>query len=405
MSSSGPRSWVGGRVRRVVLAGTVAAIATGVVIGGVTSGASSTKQSVRPSTAGITSEPYGTLDNGKVVTQYTLTNANGMVVKLLDWGGIITDIEVPDRAGNFADVTLGLNSLDQYRAATTYFGAIIGRYANRIANHQFTLDGTTYVLSRNNGPNTLHGGKRGWDKRLWTATEVTGPDSVGIRLERTSPNGEMGFPGRVDATVTISLTDDNKIDFVYHATTNAPTVINMTNHSYFNLAGEGSGDVFNTLLYLNADGYTPVNENLIPTGAITPVAGTAFDFTTPTPIGTNIHDGDPQIVIAHGFDHNWVLNRPAGDTSLILAATAEDPTSGRVLSVWTTEPGIQFYSGNFLDGSLVGPSGHTYRQSDGFTLETQHYPDSPNEPSFPSTVLRPGESYDSHTIYAFSVDG
>jgi aldose 1-epimerase len=404
MSRSELGSAIGSRARRLVLLG-VAVLATGVVIGGVTSGASSTKKSVRPATAGITSEIYGTLDNGKDVHQYTLTNANGMVVKLLDWGGIITDIEVPDRTGTFADITLGLNSLEDYQTVSPYFGAIIGRYANRIANHQFSLDGTTYVLSKNNGPNTLHGGKRGWDKRLWNATEVSGDGFVGVQLERKSPNGEMGFPGRVDATVTISLTDDNKIDFVYHATTNAPTVINMTNHSYFNLRGEGTGDVFDTLLYIDADGYTPVDANLIPTGAITPVAGTAFDFTTPTPIGAHIRDGDPQIVIAHGFDHNWVLNRPAGDTSMILAATAEDPASGRVLSVWTTEPGIQFYSGNFLDGSLVGPSGHTYRQGDGFTLETQHYPDSPNQPSFPSTVLRPGESYDSHTVYAFSVDG
>ena len=246
-----------------------------------------------------------------------------MVVKLLDWGGIITDIEVPDRTGTMANVTLGLTSLEQYQTVSPYFGAIIGRYANRIANHQFTLDGTTYVLSKNNGPNTLHGGKRGWDKRLWTATEVSGAGFVGVQLDRKSPDGEMGFPGKVNATVTITLTDDNKIDFVYHAVTNAPTVINMTNHSYFNLRGEGTGNVFDTMLYLNADGYTPVDANLIPTGAITPVAGTAFDFTTPTPIGARIHDGDPQIVIAHGFDHNWVLNRPAGDTSLILAATAE----------------------------------------------------------------------------------
>ena len=405
MSRSGLRSAVGTRARRLVLGGVVAVVTTGVVIGGVTSGASSTKKAARPAAAGITSEVYATLDNGKDVHQFTLTNANGMVVKLLDWGGIITDIETPDRTGTFADITLGQENLEQYQTVSPYFGAIIGRYANRIANHQFSLDGTTYVLSKNNGPNTLHGGKRGWDKRLWTATEVTGDGFVGVQLDRKSPDGEMGFPGKVNATVTIKLTDDNKIDFTYHATTSAPTVINLTNHSYFNLAGEGTGNVFDTMLYIDADGYTPVDANLIPTGAITPVAGTAFDFTSPTPIGTNIHDGDPQIVIAHGFDHNWVLNRPAGDTSMILAATAEDPSSGRVLSVWTTEPGIQFYSGNFLDGSLVGPSGNTYRQGDGFTLETQHYPDSPNQPSFPSTVLRPGESYDSHTIYAFSVDG
>jgi aldose 1-epimerase len=403
MSRSGLRAVMGSRARRLVVAGVAAVLATGVVVGGVT--ASSSKQTVRPAAAGITSELYGTLPNGNEVHQYTLTNSTGMVVKILDWGGIITDIEVPDRAGNYANVTLAQTSLDGYRTDSPYFGAIIGRYANRIANHQFTLDGTTYVLSRNNGPNTLHGGKRGWDKRLWTATEVSGAGFVGLQLDRKSSNGEMGFPGRVDVTVTIKLTDDNKIDFVYHAVTNAPTVINMTNHSYFNLAGEGTGDVFGTLLQINADGYTPVDANLIPTGVITPVAGTAFDFTSPTPIGAHIHDGDPQIVIAHGFDHNWVLNRPAGDTSLILAARAEDPSSGRVLDVWTTEPGLQFYSGNFLDGHLVGPSGHTYRQGDGFTLETQHYPDSPNQPSFPSTVLRPGESYDSHTVYAFSVDG
>jgi len=403
-SSSGLRSAARRRVWRLVGAGVVVVCVTGVVIGGGTSGASSTTSTVRPATAGITVEDYGTLPSGKTVHQYTLTNATGMVVKILDWGGIITDIEVPDRDGNYADVTLGLNSLDEYRTVSPYFGAIIGRYANRIANHQFTLDDVTYVLPRNNGPNTLHGGKKGFDKHLWTATQVSRPGAVGLQLDRVSKDGEQGFPGKMPVTVTYWLTDDNKIDMVYHATTNKPTVINLTNHAYFNLRGEGTGDVFDTLLYINGDSYTPVNSDLIPTGAIVPVAGTPFDFRTPTPIGANIHVADPQILIAHGFDHNWVLNRPAGDTSMILAATAEDPGSGRVLDVWTTEPGLQFYSGNFLTGEISGPSGHTYRQSDGFTLETQHYPDSPNEPTFPTTVLRPGESFDSETIYAFRVD-
>jgi len=404
MSNSVLRSGLRGAGRRIAV-GVAALALAGIAVAGTTAIGSSKAPPVRTAALGITKEAYGTLPSGKTVSQYTLTNDNGMVVKILDWGGIITDIEVPDRNGNFADVTLGLTSLDQYRTASPYFGAIIGRYANRIANHQFTLDGVTYVLPRNNGPNTLHGGKKGFDKRLWDATMLSGDGSVSLRLERVSRDLEQGFPGRLPVVVTYTLTNDNAIVMDYHATTDKPTVINLTNHAYFNLAGEGTGDVFDTLLWMDASNYTPVNDVLIPTGEIAPVAGTPFDFTTPTAIGARIHEANQQLLIAHGYDHNWVLNREPGDTSLKLGATAEDPASGRVLSVWTTEPGIQFYSGNFLTGEIAGPSGHTYRQSDGFTLETQHYPDSPNQPSFPSTVLRPGESFDSQTIYAFSVAG
>jgi aldose 1-epimerase len=258
----------------------------------------------------------------------------------------------------------------------------------------------TYHLPQNNGTNTLHGGPNSWNTKVWAATPFTAPRNVGLKLTYTDPAGTNGFPGTVSATVTYTLTDDDALRIDYLATTDAPTVINLTNHTYFNLAGEGSGDVFNQKLMINADNYTPINANLIPTGQIAPVAGTPFDFRTAKPIGQDIGDGNEQLVLAHGFDHNFVLSRSGA--GLALAARAEDPASGRVLTTWTTEPGVQFYSGNFLVGDLVGTSGHTYRQSDGFTLETQHFPDSPNEPSFPSTVLNPGTPFKSTTIYQFS---
>jgi len=388
------RSW-----RR--LAFVVAVACLGVVAAG---GTPAVGKEARATAAGITRAPYGTMPNGRTVYEYTLTNSHGMVVKILDYGGTITEIDVPDRNGHFDNVTLGLNSLDEYRSATAYFGAIIGRYGNRIAGGMFTLDGTTYHLPINNGVNSLHGGIRGFDKHMWNVEERTGANSVGLVMSRVSQNGEEGYPGRMPVTVTYRLTEQNEIRMDYHATTSRPTVVNLTNHAYFNLAGEGSGTILNHVLKINASHYTPVDSGLIPTGEIAPVAGTPFDFTSPMAIGARIHDANQQILYGHGYDHNFVLDRPAGDTSMMVAARVEDPSSGRVLRVITQEPGLQFYSGNFLDGTLVGPSGHTYRQSDGFALETQHYPDSPNEPSFPSTVLRPGQSYDTETIYAFSVD-
>ena len=368
----------------------------------------------------ITSQPWGTAD-GQPVNLYTLNNGRGMTVTITNYGGVVQSINVPDRNGNVANVALGFPSLAGYVAdnttttasGETFFGAIIGRYANRIANGSFSLNGTTFTLDQNNGTNTLHGGgpDSQWSTKVWAATPISGSHNVGLALTYTDPAGSgarstlppsstNGFPGTVTAKVVYTLTQDDALRINYTATTDAPTVINLTNHTYFNLAGEGSGNVLGQDLMINADSYTPVNANLIPTGALTPVAGTPFDFRTAKPIGQDINQGDPQIVIAHGFDHNWVLNRSG--PGLSLAARAEDPVSGRVLTTWTTEPGVQFYSGNFLVGDLVGTSGRTYRQSDGFTLETQHYPDSPNQPSFPSTTLNPGTPFNSTTVYEFS---
>jgi aldose 1-epimerase len=353
--------------------------------------------------AGITCEPFGTVE-GEAVELCTLTNSSGMEVAIMTYGGIVQSISVPDRNGEFANVALGFATLDEYVAGHPYFGCITGRYANRIAEGRFTLEGQEYQLAVNNGPNHLHGGDKGFDKYVWDAEEVTGADGVGLRLSRVSPDGEENYPGNLTVEVLYTLTENNELRIDYLATTDAPTIVNLTNHSYFNLEGEGTGSTLDHELQLNAANYTPVDENLIPTGEIAPVAGTPMDFTTATPIGERIRDSFEQLVIGRGYDHNYVLDRPSpDDTSLIEAAVVSDPESGRTLTISTTEPGIQFYAGNFLDGSNIGTSGRAYRQSDGFALETQHYPDSPNQPNFPSTELRPGEEYRSTTVYAFSV--
>ncbi len=355
---------------------------------------------------GIASEPFGEVD-GQPVERYTLTNANGMQVSILTYGATVQSIMAPDRDGTIANVALGFDNIEDYDTISPYFGSIVGRYANRIAEGAFTLDGETYELAINNDPNTLHGGDEGFDNKIWTAEEVESADGPAVAFSYTSPDGEEGYPGTLDVTVTYTLTGNDEIRIDYAATTDAPTVINLSNHTYFNLAGEGSGPIYDHELQLNASNYTPVDETLIPTGEIAPVAGTAFDFTTPLPIGERIRDAsDEQIVIGLGYDHNFVLDRDApDDTSMIQAAEVMDPASGRVMTVSTTEPGIQFYSGNFLNGAFGGPSGQTYRQGDGFALETQHFPDSPNQPDFPSTELRPGEEFTSTTVYAFSTDG
>jgi aldose 1-epimerase len=354
----------------------------------------------------ISKAPYGTLADGTAIDQYTLSNQRGMTVKIITYGGIVTEIDTPDRHGKTANVALGFDNLGDYVAKSPYFGAIIGRYANRIAKGTFALDGVTYHLPINNGVNSLHGGIMGFDKRVWAATEVApSHGSAGLKLSYTSANGEEGYPGTLKVEVTYTLTNKNELRIDYRATTDQATVINLTNHTYFNLAGEGSGDVFDQVLWLKAHNYTPVDPTLIPTGEIAPVAGTPFDFTKPTAIGARIRDADPQIVIAQGYDHNFVIDRPAGDASLMLIAKVVDPVSGRVLKTYTTEPGVQVYTGNFLDGTLVGPSHRTYRQGDAFTLETQHFPDSPNQPQFPSTVLRPSQTFTSTTVYAFGTQG
>jgi aldose 1-epimerase len=345
----------------------------------------------------IDSEPFGAV-RGQPVDRYTLATASGLRVRILTYGGIIQSLEVPDRTGQPANVVLGFAGLDDYASRNPFFGAAIGRFANRLAQARFALDGTTYALAANHGPNALHGGLDGFDKRIWQAEKV-GPTS--LRLSLHSPDGDQGYPGALSVSVTYTVDKDNALRLDYRATTDRPTVLNLTTHSYFNLAGEGSGSIEDQLLTLHADTYTPIDATLIPTGAIEPVAGTPLDFRTPTPIGARLRDGFAQLVLAQGYDHNYVVNGVAG--TLRPAARAEHPASGRVMSVSTTEPGVQLYSGNFIDGSLVGPSGRIYRQGDGFTLETQHFPDSPNQPTLPSTVLRPGEEFSSSTVFTFSV--
>ncbi|HEY7578211.1 MAG TPA: aldose epimerase family protein [Acetobacteraceae bacterium] len=347
--------------------------------------------------------PYGTTQRGQAVEVFTMTNEHGVRVRFLSYGGVITELEVPDRTGQAANIVLGLSNLRDYETRSAHYGAITGRYANRIAHAQFTLNGQTYRLIANNGANTLHGGPDALDKQVWTVEPVQTPEGVAATLSYVSKDGEQNFPGTLTTRVTYTLSNNNELRIDYAASTDKDTVVNFTNHSYFNLAGNGSGPVEGQMLLINAERYTPTGPDQIPTGEVSPVEGTPFDFRQMMPIGTRLRSAHQQMVYAHGYDHNFVLNKRPGE-SLSFAARGYDPRSGRVIDCFTTEPGLQVYTGNYLNGSVVGSSGTAYRQGEGFTLETQHFPDSPNQPDFPSTVLKPGQEFRSTTLFRFATD-
>ena len=350
----------------------------------------------------IATDVFGTAPDG-VVDRYTLSNDAGMSVQILTLGGIIQTLSVPDRAGSVANVTLGFADLDGYLRNNheVHFGAITGRYANRIARGQFSLDGVTYQIPITNGPNCLHGGVRGFGARLWSAEPIESGGEVSLRISRISADGEEGFPGTMSVAITYALSATNELSIRYQAETDRATVINLTNHAYFNLTGEGSGSVLDHEITLNASNYAPTDANGLPTGPIAPVAGTPFDLRQATAFGARIRESHPQIVAGHGYDHHFALDR-GEQTGLALAAVVHDPKSGRMLTVRTTEPGVQLYTANFLKAELIGTSGSVYRQSDAFCLETQHEPDAPNRPDAASTVLRPGEIFSSETRFSFS---
>jgi aldose 1-epimerase len=341
----------------------------------------------------IIKSDFGKTKEGQPVDLYTLTNASGMTVKITNYGGIVTSLQVPDKNGKFDDVVLGFDTLDQYLEGHPYFGALVGRYGNRIAKGKFTLNGTEYQLAANNGENHLHGGIKGFDKVVWNAEMVKKENEMGVKLSYLSKDGEEGYPGNLTAVVTYVLTNDNELIINYKAETDKPTPVNLTHHSYFNLKGAGNGDILGHLLTIDADRFTPVDEGLIPTGELKSVKDTPMDFTVPKAIGERIDQ------VKGGYDHNYVLN--GWDGSLRLAAKVVEPLSGREMEVWTTEPGLQFYTGNFLDGTITGENGKVYNKHYGFCLETQHFPDSPNKAGFPSTILEPGEKYTHTTIYRF----
>jgi len=378
-------------MRIIVLAGIAAALiaAASCTPGGKTGAASQLKKT-----------PFGSTADGTAIDLYTLANKHGMSAAVMNYGGIVVALKVPGRDGRIDDVVLGFDNLNGYLGTNPYFGAIVGRYGNRIARGRFTLDGVEYTLARNNGENALHGGLRGFDKVVWQARDVSTPGTPRVELRYLSKDGEEGYPGNLSATVTYSVTDANELRIDYLATTDKDTVVNLTNHSYFNLAGQGNGDILKHELQIDADSFTPVDAGLIPTGEPRKVEGTPFDFRQPTAIGARIHENNEQLIRGRGYDHNFVLR--GGGGTLAPAAKVYEPTTGRVMEVLTTQPGVQFYSGNFLDGTIRGKGGKVYQQRYGLCLETQHFPDSPNHPSFPTVVLKPGERYQTTTIYRFS---
>jgi len=347
----------------------------------------------------VQKQVFGKTADGREVELYTLTNTNGLRAKIMTYGAIVVSLEVPDRNGKLADITLGFDTLEEYLKGHPYFGAIVGRYGNRIGRARFTLNGVEYELAANNGANHLHGGIKGFDKVVWDAEPVRGSDAVGVKLTYLSKDGEENYPGNLSCTVVYTLTNSDELKISYEATTDKPTPVNLTHHSYFNLAGQGVSDILSHELMLNADRFTPVDEGLIPTGELRSVKGTPMDFTKPTAIGARVNQDDQQLKYGLGYDHNFVLN--SGGGSLAPAAQVYEPTSGRVMEIYTTEPGIQFYSGNFLDGTNVGKGGRVYKHRYGFCLETQHFPDSPNKPHFPSVILSPGRKYTHVTVHKF----
>jgi aldose 1-epimerase len=349
--------------------------------------------------AKVTAEAWGKLGTGQAAELYTLRSATGAEATITTYGARVVTLKMPDKAGKLDDIVLGFDNLEGYvqTPAPPYFGATIGRYGNRIAGGKFTLDGKTYTLAKNNGANHLHGGIIGFDKVVWTGKPGSG---ASVAMTYLSKDGEEGYPGNLTVTVTYTLTDNNELRIEYAATTDKDTVVNLTNHSYFNLAGQGEGDILRHVVRIDADRFTPVTKGLIPTGELKKVDGTPFDFRRPTPIGDRIDSNDPQIAFGPGYDHNFVLNRTG--SSLELAAKVTEPTTGRVMEVLTTEPALQFYTGNFLDGTLKGVGGKVYPRRSGFSMETEHFPDSPNQPSFPSTMLKAGDSYHTETVYRFS---
>ena len=371
-------------------------------------GCASFSKSGSASTGTITEAPFGKMPDGTPVEIYTLRNSKGAEARIMTYGGIVEKLTMPDRNGNFADVVLGFDNLEgydntNYLNACPYFGALIGRYGNRIGGGKFTLDGQTYTLPQNDHGNTLHGGIKGFDKVVWTPVKAdVGPDGPRLELSYLSKDGEEGFPGDLNVTATYTLTDDNALKLVFTATTDKPTVVNLTHHSYFNLSGQGNGDILGDLVYINSDKITAVDSHLIPTGEYLDVAGTPFDFRTPTAIGARINDPNQILQYGPGYDDNWVINNPPG--KLGLQARVTDPNSGRVMEVWSDQPGLQFYTGNFLDGTLIGKDGKVYTRRSAFTMEPQDYPDAPNHPDFPSSELKPGQTYHNTIEYKFSVE-